>query len=146
MIERPQEDEILSQLPWSEDWKQFAYDTAAGVDELLKRMDLESVELVIGAHYTEVVPGGELPTNDFFDAVKRDIETHGKLIDNLHPAPSPKNYDRITDSQILGAVALQSPEREQVLRVFWIGEPHHQAIVELTRKVEPDESDPATPE
>jgi hypothetical protein len=133
MIDRPQEDEILSQNPLSDDWKQVAYDTAAGVDEMLKKMDLEFTQVVIGAHYTEVVQGGELPTNDFFEAVKRDLETHGKLIVNLHPAPPPEGYDRVADSQTLCAAGLQSPEGEQVLRVFWIGELKNQAIIEMTR-------------
>ena len=134
MVERPQEDETLSQNPLSDDWQQVAYDMSAAVDEMLKRMDLEFVQIIIGSHYTEVVQGGELPTNDFFDAVKRDLDTHGKLIVSLHPAPPPEGYDHVTDVETLCAIGLESPEGEKVLRVFWIGDIKLQTIIELAKE------------
>lgn len=139
MVERPLDDEILSENLLSEDWKQVAYDMATGVDEMLKRMDLEHVQLIIGAHYTEVVKGGELPTNNFFDAVKRDLDTHGKLIVNLHPAPPPEGYDSVEDGQTLCAAALESPDGDVILRVFWLGEIKQQAVIKLTRDTTSDE-------
>lgn len=130
-IERPEEDEVLVDRPWSGNPHQIINDMSEALETLMARWGVEGLRVMISVYEEEVEPG-DLPTNDFMHAVKKDLDTHGKLILRCDPLPAPEGYVRNRDYQTLCTAALRHQETgETLLRTFWMCQQAHEMIVKF---------------
>ena len=142
MVTRPkEEDEVLLDRPWSGNAMQITEDMTTCIEDLMKRWELEGVKLMISFYNEEVKPG-DLPTNDFTHAVRRDLDTHGKLLVRWVPRPEPEGYHK-DDYQTLCTAALRHEETGvEVLRTFWICQRKHEEIVKMANAAMQDDEAP----
>ena len=141
VIERPDEqDEVLLDRPWSGNAMQIIEDMTTCLEDFMERWELEGVRLMIHPYDEEVKPG-DLPTNDFIHAVRRDLETHGKLLVRMDPRPEPEDYHK-DDYQTFASVALRHEETgEEILRTFWFCQRKHEAVVKVAHAAIKDAQD-----
>lgn len=108
MVTAPEENQFVVVRPYEHERavRQLIEVTTEALETLMRQWEIEELCIIISAYYKETVRRGDLPTNDFIDAVKRDLDTHGKLIVKLHPMPHPEGYDPRTGFQMMltGAV------------------------------------------
>jgi len=130
-IERPgKQDEVLLDRPWSGNVMQIIEDMTTAIEKFMGQWELEGLKLMISGYNEEVEPG-DLPTNDFIHAVRRDIDTHGKLLVRVDPRPEPEGYHK-DDYQTFCVAALRHEETgEEILRTFWLCQWKHEQIVKV---------------
>lgn len=119
MVTAPEKEQIVVARPFdsSRPVHQLIEVATEALETLMLQWEIEKLGVAISFYYQEVVCQGELPTNDFIDAVKRDFETHGKIVVTLLPAP--EGYNSRSDFQMMAVGAVRWGNRFKVAAILF---------------------------